>query len=95
MREHEKVQITRKGRSRDAGGRPSLGKKCQETSCIFPPSRVTEGTSLVAQTISNLPAMWETWFRLWGEEGPLEKGMTTHASILAWRIPWTEEPGGL
>ena len=53
------------------------------------------GASLVAQLVSNLPAMWETWVRLWGEESPLEKGMTNHASILAWRIPWTEEPGGL
>ena len=49
--------------------------------------------SLVAQTVKNLPAMQETWVQSLGEEDPLEKGMATHSSILAWRIPWTEEPG--
>ena len=53
------------------------------------------GASLVAQTVKNLPAMWETWVRSLGWEDPLEKGMATHSSILAWKIPWTEEPGGL
>ena len=43
----------------------------------------------------NLPAMHETWVRPLGWEDPLEEGMATHSSILAWRIPWTEEPGGL
>ena len=42
-----------------------------------------------------LPAMWETWVRFLGREDPLEKEMAAHSSILAWRIPWTEEPGGL
>ena len=42
-----------------------------------------------------LPTMQETWVRSLGGEGPLEKGMATHSSILAWRIPWTEERGGL
>ena len=50
-------------------------------------------TSLVAQLVKNLPAMQETWIRSLGWEDPLEKGMATHSSILAWRIPWTEEPG--
>ena len=45
--------------------------------------------------VKNLPAMQETWVRSLGQEGPLEKGMATHSSILAWRIPWTEEPGRL
>ena len=45
--------------------------------------------------ITNLPAMQETWVRSLGQEDPLEKGMTIHTSILAWRIQWTEEPGGL
>ena len=45
--------------------------------------------------VKNLPAMQETWVQSLGWEDPLEKGMATHASILAWRIPWTEEPGGL
>ena len=51
--------------------------------------------SLVAQTVKNLPAMWETWIRSLGGEDSLEKGMAAHSSILAWRIPWTEEPGRL
>ena len=42
-----------------------------------------------------LPAMWETWVRSLGWEDPLEKEMATHSSVLAWRIPWTEKPGGL
>ena len=51
--------------------------------------------SLVAQTVKNLPAMQETQVPSLGQEDPLEKEMATHSSILAWRIPWTEEPGGL
>ena len=50
---------------------------------------------LVAQTVKNLPAVQETGVRSLGWEDPLEKGMVTHSSVLAWRIPWTEEPGGL
>ena len=49
----------------------------------------------VAQMVKNLPAMQETWVRSLGREGSLEEGMATHSSILSWRIPWTEEPGGL
>ena len=45
--------------------------------------------------VKNLPAMWETWFGSLVGEDPLAKGMATHSSILAWRIPWTEEPGRL
>ena len=51
--------------------------------------------SLVPLTVKNLPAMRETQVRSLGQEDPLEKGMATHSSILTWRIPWTEEPGGL
>ena len=51
--------------------------------------------SLVAQRLKCLPAMRETWVQSLGREDPLEKEMATHSSILAWRIPWTEEPGGL
>jgi len=51
--------------------------------------------SLVAQMVKNLPAMQETSVRFLGQEEPLEKGVATHSSILAWRIPCTEEPGGL
>ena len=49
----------------------------------------------MAQMVKNLPAMWETWARSLGQEDPLEKGMATNSSILAWRIPWTEETDGL
>ena len=48
----------------------------------------------MTQVVKNPPAMQETWVQSLGREGPLEKGMATHSSILAWRIPWTEEPGG-
>ena len=51
--------------------------------------------SLVAQMVKNLPAMRETWVHSLGWEDPLDKGMATHSSILAQRIPWTEEPGRL
>ena len=51
--------------------------------------------SLIAQLVKNLPAMQETWVRFLGWEDPLEKEMTTHSSILAWKIPSTEKPGGL
>ena len=51
-------------------------------------------TSLVAQMVKNLSAMWETWVSSLGWEDPLENGVATHSSILAWRIPWTEEPWG-
>ena len=49
--------------------------------------------SLVVQLVKNLPAVQETWVRFLGWEDPLEKEMATHSGILAWRIPWTEEPG--
>ena len=52
-------------------------------------------TSLVAQRVTRLPTMWKTWVRSLGREDPLEKEMVAHASVLAWRIPWTQEPGGL
>ena len=50
---------------------------------------------IIAQLVKNLPTMQETWVRSLGQEDPLEEGMATHSSILAWRIPWTEEPGRL
>ena len=53
------------------------------------------GASLVAQTVKNPPAMQETWGPSLGWEDPLEEGMATHSSILAWRILWTEKTGGL
>ena len=51
--------------------------------------------SLVAQMVMNLPTMWETQVQSLSWEDPLEKGMATHSSILAWRFPWTEKPGEL
>ena len=48
--------------------------------------------SLVAQTVENLPAVWETWVQSLGQEGLLEKEVATHSSILAWKIPWMEDP---
>ena len=51
--------------------------------------------SLVSQRVKHLPAMQETWVRSLGWEDPLEKEMATHSSVLAWKIPWTEKPGGL
>ena len=50
---------------------------------------------MVAQMVKNLPAMQKTWVQSLGQEDPLEKGMVTHPRILAWKIPWTEEPGRL
>ena len=49
----------------------------------------------MAQLVKNPPAMWETWLQSLGWEDPLEKAMVTLSNILAWRISWTEEPGGL
>ena len=51
------------------------------------------GASLVAQMVKNLPALQETWVQSLGQEDLLEKEMATHSSILAWEIPWMEEPG--
>ena len=55
----------------------------------------SQGNSLVGQLVKNLPAVQETRIRPLGWEDALEKEMATHSSVLAWRIPWTEEPGGL
>ena len=52
-------------------------------------------TSLVAQTVKRLSTVWETWVRSLGREDPLEKEMEIHSSTIAWKIPWTEEPGRL
>ena len=51
--------------------------------------------SLVAQRLKRLPGMWEIWVRSLGREDPLEKEMAIHSSTLAWKTPWTEEPGRL
>ena len=69
--------------------------KGQSQGISFLSQRQLTRASLVAQTVKNLPAMQETMVQSLGREDPLEKGMATHSSILAWRIPWMEEPGGL
>ena len=59
------------------------------------PKLKTKRPAPVAQTLKNPPAKWETWVQSLGWEDTLEKGMATHSRILAWRIPWTVEPGRL
>ena len=71
------------------GRRSSLGQGS------FFKKGVLKRASLVAQRVKCLPAMQETWVRSLGQEDPLEKEMASHSSLLGWRIPWTEEPGGL
>ena len=61
----------------------------------LPPTSCFGGVSLVAQMVKNLPTMQKTRVQSLGQEDPLEEGMATHSSILAWRIPWTEESGRL
>ena len=61
----------------------------------MPAETDTSNTSLIAQLVKNLPAVQETGFLTLGREDLLEKEMATHSSILAWKIPWTEEPGAL
>ena len=70
-----------------------LGIHCHGQGSV--PGQRTEGTSLVAQTVKHLPTMWETWVQSLDWEDPLEREMATHSSILAWKIPWMEEPGRL
>ena len=64
-----------------------LKKKCSIISVL--------GASLVAQIVKRLSTMWETRVQSLGQEDPLETAMATHSSTLAWKIPWTEEPGGV
>ena len=76
----------------DPGSIPGLGRSPGEGISY---SLQYSWTSLVAQLVKNPPAMRETWVRSLDWEDPLEEGMATHSSILAWRIPWTEESGRL
>ena len=67
---------------------------------FYSPSPIASGSEeplrrAHSEELVNLPEMQETWVRSLGRDNPLEKGMATHSSILAWRIPWTEEPGRL
>ena len=62
---------------------------------LSPLLHLGKGASLMAQMVKNPPAMQETWAQPLGQEDSLEEGTATHSSILGWRIPWTEKPGGL
>ena len=79
------IKSSSKEVTRDWGGKRPLFNACM----------TLPQNSLVAQTVKNPPAVQETWAQSLSWEDPLEKGMATHSSILAWRTPWTEEPGGL
>ena len=70
-------------------------KKTREESAILENLPNRSEAPLVAQLVKNLPAVLETWVQSVGREDPLEEGMATHSRVLAWRIPWTEKPGGL
>ena len=76
----------------DLGSIPESGNSPGE-GIVYP--LLYSWASLVAQMVKNPPAMWETWVPSLGWEDPLKKGMATHSSLLAWRISWTEESGGL
>ena len=75
------LKMEERGKPRDAGSSRSWKRQ--------------EMTFLATQIVKNLPAMQKTQVQSLGQEDPLEKGMATQSSILAWRIPWTEEPGKL
>ena len=80
--------------------RPVTGKDVESVIENLPKNKISGPDSFidklypVSQTVKNLPAMQETQVQYLGRKDPLEKGMPTHSSILAWRIPWTEGPGG-
>ena len=85
---------------REVGGGIGMGNTCKPMAVSF--QCMTKSTtikkniySLVAQMVKNLPVTQETQVRSLVRKDPLKEGMVTHFSILAWRIPWTEEPGGL
>ena len=71
------------------------GAQGSTSSWVFKEHKSTRRASLVAQRVKSPPAMQETQVRSLGWERALEKGVATHSSVLAWRTPWTEEPGGL
>ena len=86
--------LNRKPASHCGGRRhQALGTLC--LLCVYLRYATVLEVSLVAQMVRNLRAMGATWVQSLCQEGPLEEGLATHSSILAWRIPWTEESGGL
>ena len=78
-------------------GRVSSGDICVQSFLFLSPKTtlIESRSSLVAQTVKHLSTMWETRVRALGWEDPLEKEMAIHSSTIAWKIPWTEEPGRL
>ena len=75
--------------------RNQTGRQKSKVGIYLNKSMLSKGASLVVQRVKRLPAMQETWVWSPGLEDPLEKGMAIHSSTLAWKLPWTEEPGGL
>ena len=93
---HSSVLAWRIPGTGEPGGLPSMGShRVRHYWSDLEANMDLNWASLVAQMVKNLPAKQETWVWSLGQEDSLEKGMDTHSSILAWRIPWTEEPGGL
>ena len=76
-------------------GRAGLKVTDSPHACALPTPKIKSWGYRWAQTVKNPPAIWETWVRSLSWEDPLEKGTTIHSSILAWRLSWTEEPGGV
>ena len=104
MATHFRIIARRTPQTEDPGGLQSMGSQSQiqlkwlsrhARPCDTCSSYFLGLLSLVAQTVTNLPAMQETQVQSQGQEDPLENGMATHSSILAWRIPGTEAPSGL
>ena len=98
MATHSNVLAWRIPGTGEPGGLPSMGSHrvghdWSDSAAVA--AAHSEVSSLVAQKVKNLPAMWEIWVQSLGWEDPLENGMATHSSTLAWRIPWTEAPNRL
>ena len=90
MATHSSVLAWRIPGMGEPGGLPSMGSHRVGHNYSDLPAATQYWASLVAQTVKNLPAMWETWVQSLGQEDPLEKEIATHSSTLAWKIPWTE-----
>ena len=93
---HTKALICNFHPTKNSNCIPFHSQRCPHTNAVLQDGeKGRPGLGLVAQMLKNLPAMWETRVQSLGQEDSLEKGMATHSSSLAWRIPWTEEPGKL
>ena len=102
-KESGKARVSPVGETEIRGGHPLSLMSTDRRSIMHPIQiflssileSVLKQASLIAQLVKNLPAMQETQVRFLGQEDPLEKEKATHSSMLAWRIPWKDEPGGL